>query len=172
MNFVQHSINWVRGEGLEMVLISAAGIVLIASGIGFWKLGATPLAKAMLWPLVVIGLAYAAIGISGYVSNQRRIPEFERAYRGDAPAFISAEKTRVEGFQYMYKITNVVAPVCFALATGLFWFTLNAHARAVGMALVIFGVLGFLIDSFSKERADIYYAKILEASASSRPTQQ
>ena len=48
MNLVQHSINWVRGEIFEMVLISVAGIALIAAGIAFWKFGATPLAKAML----------------------------------------------------------------------------------------------------------------------------
>lgn len=30
------------------------------------------------------------------------------------------------------------------------------------MALVLFGLSGLVIDAFSKERADIYYARVLE----------
>lgn len=163
MDLIRHSIDWVRGEIFEMTLIAVAGALLAGLGVVFWKVGATPLAKAMLVPLVVIGLLFAAIGVSGYASNLRRIPAFEQAYRQDAPAFAQAEKVRVEGFQYMYKITNVLAPICFALAVALYWLTLNAHARAAGIALVLFGLFGLVIDGFSKERADIYYARVLAA---------
>jgi hypothetical protein len=148
-----------------MTLIAAAGAALVALGVAFWRLGTTPLAKTMLVPLVVLGLLFASIGLSGYFANRRRIPEFEHAYREDATAFVRAEKARVEGFQYMYKITNILAPTCFALAVGLFWLTLNPRARAVGIALVLFGLFGLVIDGFSKERADLYYARVTEALA-------
>jgi hypothetical protein len=165
MDFLRHSVAWVRGEIFEMTLVAVAGTTLVALGIAFWRLGATPLAKAMLVPLVVIGLLFATIGVSGIVSNRQRIPAFEQAHHEDAMAFARAEKERVEGFQYMYRITNVLAPICFALAVGLFWLTLNAYARAVGIALVLFGLFGLVIDGFSKERADLYYTKVMEAQA-------
>jgi len=167
MDFIRHSINWVRGEIFEMVTISIAGMVLTVGGFVFSKLGATPLAKAMLVPMVVIGLFFTTMGISGYTTNQWRLSSYEKAYNESASAFIAAEKKRVEGFQYMYTITYITAPVCFALAIGLFWFSLKPHARAAGIALVIFGLFALFIDAFSKERADIYYAKILKACAQS-----
>lgn len=165
MELVRYSIAWVRGEILEMTVVAIAGITFAALGILFWRLGVTPLARAMLVPLVVVGVLFASIGVSGYVSNQRRIPAFEQAFRDDATAFARAEKERVEGFQYMYTITNVLAPICFAVAVLLFWLTLNPHARAVGIALVLFGLSGLVIDGFSKERADLYYARVTEALA-------
>ncbi len=163
MDFVRHSIHWVRGEILEMTLVAVAGLAVAAIGLAFGRLGATPLARSLLVPLVVLGLLFAAIGASGYFASQRRIPAFEAAYRADAAAFVRTEKARVEGFQYMYKITNVLAPICFALATGLFWLSLDPRARAAGIALVAFGLFGLVVDGFSKERADIYRAAILQA---------
>lgn len=161
MDFVRHSIHWVRGEILEMTLVAGAGIALAAVGLAFGRLGSTPLAKALVVPLVAIGLFFAAVGASGWVANQRRIPAYEAAYRVDAAAFVRAEKARVDGFQHMYMVTNVLAPVCFALAAGLFWLSLDPRARAVGIALAAFGLFGLAVDGFSKERADVYHSAIL-----------
>ncbi|OJY16225.1 MAG: hypothetical protein BGO98_40220 [Myxococcales bacterium 68-20] len=165
MDLVRHSINWARGEIFEMTLIAIAGVLVTVIGVAFWRFGATPMAKALLIPLMVLGLFFVSIGVSGYVANQRRIPAFEQAYRANPAAFARAEKTRVEGFQYMYTSTNVVAPIGFALAVAIYWLSLDPRARAAGMALVLFGLFGLVIDGFSKERADIYYAKVLEALA-------
>lgn len=163
MDLIRYSIGWVRGEIVEMTLIAVAGAVLVAAGVAFSRLGATPLARALLVPLVALGVFYGAIGVAGYVTNQRRIPAFEAAYREDPAAFARAEKARVEGFQYMYTITNVLAPASFAVAVALFWWTLDPRARAAGLSLVVFGLLGLFIDGFSKERADLYYASVLAA---------
>jgi len=163
MDLIRYSIEWVRGEILEMTLIAVAGATLVGSGVAISRLGTTPLAKSLLVPLVVLGLFYGAVGIAGYASNQRRIAAFELAHHDSPAAFARAEKARVEGFQYMYTVTNVVAPLAFAIAMVLFWRTLDPRARAAGLALVMFGLIGLSIDSFSKERADIYYARILAA---------
>jgi hypothetical protein len=168
MDLGRHSISWVRGEIFEMTVLAITGLTVASIGVAFWKLGATPLSKAMLVPLAVVGLFFATLGISGYVVNQRRIPTFERAHREAPAAFARAEKTRVEQFQIGYRVTYVVAPLAFALATGLFWFSLRPYPRAVGIALVIFGLFGLVVDGFSKERADIYYARVVEALASEK----
>jgi hypothetical protein len=163
MDFLQYTINWTRGEIFEGTMIGLFGIVTFIIGALFWKFGVTPGARAMLIPLLVLGLFFAATGISMYNTNQKRIPVFQEAHAQDPAAFVQSERERVEGFQYLYTITLVLAPVCFVLATAFFWLSMNHHLRAVGIALVLFGLSGLVIDYFSKERADIYYEQVLIA---------
>jgi uncharacterized membrane-anchored protein len=160
MEFVQHSINWSKGEIFEGTIIGAFGLAVLLAGILFFFVGNTSGAKAMLVPLAVLGLFYAFTGISMYQSNQKRIHAYEKSFAEDSAVFVQAEKKRVEDFQYMYTVTNTVAAVFFAVAIVFFFLSLNPHLRAVGIALVVFGLSGLTIDFFSKERADIYYGEI------------
>lgn len=147
----------------EMVLITIAGIVLAAGGLAFGKLGSTPLSRAVQVPLVLSGFLCAALGISGYIINQRRISVYEQMYREDPGNFARAELQRVATFEPMYLATKIVAPLCFAIATILFWLSLNPNVRAIGLVLAFFGLYGLVVDAFSKERADAYRARISEA---------
>lgn len=162
MDFFTHTTAWIKGEILEAVLITAFGLVTIAGGFLFWKLGTMPTAKALLMPLVVTGVIYSAIGISMYMSNQKRLTEYEQNYKLDSLSFIKAEKQRVENFQYMYVISKVVATVFFAVTLLLFWFTKNPGLHALGIGLTLFALTGLVVDYFSQERAEIYYQAILK----------
>jgi len=173
MDLIRHTITWTQGEIFEALLIGLFGVATVLAGAAFWTLGTTNAAKALFVPLLVVGLLFVLIGGASYVNNQRRIPKFEQAHAEDPATFMQAEKARVEGFQYMYTITMIVAAACLILASSLFWFSLNANLRAAGVALVVIGLAGLLIDFFSKERADTYYEAIqaeLGARRSSRPT--
>lgn len=162
MDFFTHTTAWIKGEILEALLITAFGLVTIAGGFLFWKLGSVPAAKALLLPLIVTGLIYSAIGISMYISNQKRLTEYEQNYKLDSLSFIKAEKQRVENFQYMYVISKVVATVFFAVTLLLFWFTKNPGLHALGIGLTLFALTGLVVDYFSQERAEIYYQAILK----------
>lgn len=162
MNFFNHTSIWIKGEIFEAILISAFGMLTIAGGFFFWKLGTIPAAKALLIPLVVTGSIYSAIGISMYISNQKRLIDYEKSYTQDNSSFINAEKQRVESFQYMYVISKVLATVLFASTLLLFWFTKSPGLQALGIGLSLFALLGLVVDYFSKARADIYYRAILE----------
>ena len=162
MDFFTHTTAWIKGEILEALLITAFGLVTIAGGFLFWKLGSVPAAKALLLPLIVTGLIYSAIGISMYISNQKRLTEYEQNYNQDSLSFIKAEKQRVENFQYMYVISKVVATVFFAVTLLLFWFTKNPGLHALGIGLTLFALTGLVVDYFSQERAEIYYQAILK----------
>ena len=162
MDFFTHTTAWIKGEILEALLITAFGLVTIAGGFLFWKLGSVPAAKALLLPLIVTGLIYSAIGISMYISNQKRLTEYEQNYKLDSLSFIKAEKQRVENFQYMYVISKVVATVFFAVTLLLFWFTKNPGLHALGIGLTLFAFTGLVVDYFSQERAEIYYQAILK----------
>ena len=162
MDFFTRTTAWIKGEILEALLITAFGLVTLAGGFLFWKLGSVPAAKALLLPLIVTGLIYSAIGISMYISNQKRLTEYEQNYKLDSLSFIKAEKQRVENFQYMYVISKVVATVFFAVTLLLFWFTKNPGLHALGIGLTLFALTGLVVDYFSQERAEIYYQAILK----------
>jgi predicted membrane channel-forming protein YqfA (hemolysin III family) len=163
MEFIQHSINWIKGEIFEAYFFGAFGVLLMLSSLMLWKFGETPNSKALIIPLILIGVFFFGTAISGINSNNKRLPEFKEAFEKNKTEFIQTEKERVESFQYLYKMTIIVASICFLLAICAFVFTKNSTLRAIGIALVIFGITGLIIDYFSKERADNYYKIIIES---------
>ena len=162
MDFIHYTLQWTKGEILEAAIFGTFGLITIIVSFLFWKFGETPNAKALLIPLIVVGIFFAGAGVSGVISNQKRMSKFEKAYSQNPSVFIQNEKERVEGLQYLYTMTLIIATISFVLATGFFWFSGNHILKAIGIALILLGLTGLVIDYFSKERADIYYEKILE----------
>ena len=168
MSFFTHTATWTKGEMLEAALTVGIGLLTIGVALACWWLGQTPAAKAVLIPFSLVGAILVVGGASGYLGNQKRLPEFEKNFHGNPTAFVKAEKDRVEGFQYLYTITLVLSATCFLLASVIFWWTQNLHWRAAGIALVFLGLSGLVVDYFSKDRADSYYEAIrAELAASS-----
>lgn len=163
MNFFNYTTSWIKGEIFEAVFIIIFGALTIVGGFLFWKLGSTPSAKALLFPLAVTGTILLTTGISMYVSNQKRLVEYEQNYTQDNTSFITSEKKRVEDFQYMYPLSKGIATVLFITAILFFWFSKSHTLHAWGIGLSLFGLASLVIDYFSKERADIYYKLIVEA---------
>jgi hypothetical protein len=164
MEFIQHTTNWVKGEIFEAYIFGAFGLLLLLSSLMLWKFGDTPNSKALIIPLIVVGIFFFGTAISGINSNTKRLPDYKKAFIKNKTEFIQSEKERVEGFQYLYKMTIIIATVCFVLAVCAFVFTQKPTLRAIGIALAIFGITGLIIDYFSKERADTYYKIITENS--------
>lgn len=161
MEFIQHTINWVKAELLEAWLILAFGLITVIVGYLFWKMGDTPNAKALLWPLVLSGFIYAAIGGGMLFSNYRRLEELPKNYQLNPSAFISTEQQRVEAFQYGYTISKIVATLFFTFTLLIFWSTKNPTWMGIGIGLAYFAIAGLVVDYFSQERADLYYKAIL-----------
>lgn len=162
MTFIDHSVLWVKGEAFEGTLVAIAGVAFILMGIAFWKLGNTAGAKAIVIPIIACGTLFFAAGVYSYVtnSNEHRIQSFQASYAENPTGFVQAEKQRVEGFKSLYQGTLWMALVFFLLAVASHWFTSNLNLRALGMVLALIGSAGLVIDYFSKERADTYYAAI------------
>lgn len=163
INFFNDTSAWIKGEIFEAVLIFVFGIITILSGALFWKLGTTPNAKALIIPFVATGIVYAALGGSMYISNHKRMPVYQQSFSESRLEFIRAEKKRVEGFQYMYTISKIVATVFFTLTLLIFWFSKSSMLQGFGIGLTIFAISGLVVDYFSQERAEVYYKAILDA---------
>ena len=63
MEFINYTLNWTKGEIFEATIIAVFGILTLILGIAFWKLGETLNAKALLIPLIVVGLIFTGSGI-------------------------------------------------------------------------------------------------------------
>jgi hypothetical protein len=161
MDFLQQTINWVKGEIFEAIIIGSFGLLTIICSLLLWKFGETPNAKAVIIPLAVVGILLLAITIGGITGNNKRLLQYTEAFKKDKIEFVKSEKKRVEDFQYLYKMTIIIASIGFVIAICFFLFTNNPTLKAIGLALIILGLAGLSIDFFSKERADTYYKAIM-----------
>ena len=162
MNFIQHTIEWYKGEVFEALLSFGFGIFIIILGIIFGRFGSTEGAQAMVIPLVVIGIIIGGSGAYNAYSNQKKIEELRNNSPSYTTEFIQSEKERVERFQYLYTFTKFLATGLFASALLIFFFVSNKNGLAIAITMIIMGLSGLVIDFFSKERADIYYEIILK----------
>lgn len=163
MNFYNHTTAWIKGELFEAVFILSFAVATLLAGYLFWRIGTTPSSKALLAPFVIIGIIYAMIGGGMLVSNHKRTKEFASSFQQDNKAFIQSEKARVEGFQYGYLVSKIVATVFFAGTLLIFWATKNPTWQGIGIGFALFAWAGLVIDYFSQERATVYYTEILDA---------
>lgn len=161
MKLFEHTQNWLEGELFEGTIVLVSGIILLIISLVLWKFGSTPNAKALIIPIMVVGLLFS-LGIgSMMVSNQKRIINFEKAYQENPKEFIESEKQRVEDFQVLYIYSVGFAAISFLLTIIAFGFMENRIFQSVCIALMIVSVSLIIIDHFSKERAQIYYQHIV-----------
>ncbi|WP_196892439.1 hypothetical protein [Aureivirga marina] len=162
MSFIEHTINWTKGEIFEAMITGFGGILLLIFAFCFWKFGNTPNAKAMIIPLLLIGLLLSSAGGYNIYSNKNRIVEYQNQFKENPEKFIKAEKERVESFDTIFNYTFPFALIATILGAVLFFFFENSTIRAISFASILLGLLTYLIDFFAKERADIYFKAILE----------
>ena len=161
MEFFQHTTNWFKGELFEGTIILISGITILALSFFTWKIGTTPNAKSFALVLLVVGLLFSGISF-GFQANKKRVVAFEKQYKENPTVFIQQEKQRVEGFQWMYKISAVISGICFAITFIAFMFSENRIFLSIALGLMFIGGSLIIIDYFSKERAAVYYQQILK----------
>lgn len=160
MELLNHTLNWVRGEILEAKIMASAGLVITICSLLFWKFGTTPNAKSMVIPLLVVGLIPLIFGISGAFSNQKSIEHYQNAWKQDSTAYALSEKQRVEGFDSIFKYSYPFAIICVTGGAILFFLISSPTSKAISLALMMLGLMAYLIDHFAAERADIYLREI------------
>lgn len=155
--------HWIDGELLEGIIVAFFGIVGIVIAVALWNSGKSPAARSLVVPILICGLVYTGIGLSIHFNNRGLKEKYSLEYQSDPEVFIVKEKKRVEDFQYMYKISKVVATVTFLAAILIFWLTKSPAWQGIGIGLGLFGLAGLLVDFFSQHRAMSYYQALLAA---------
>lgn len=162
MEFIEHAIAWCKGEIFEAKLILLFGIIVMISAILFFKFGSTPGSKAMLYPLLVVGLMFSVIGGGMLYSNPKRILEFKQAYEENPETFVESEKKRTDEFISWYPKTRYIMTALGVIGILLFFLWAVPIGRAIGISLIIIMLATFVVDHFSEERAEVYHQKIEE----------
>lgn len=162
MELINHTIEWCKGEIFEGKMSLLFGFIVLVTGVAYWKWGSTPYAKAIVWPLLIVGLI--AIGIGAYLvtTNQKRIPEYKTEYMENAKAFAQSEKQRTASFIQWYPITQKIIFGIVIIGMLCLMLTLKPVIRSIGIGLLILSLYGFVLDHFSEERARTYHTKIVE----------
>lgn len=163
MELIQHTINWAKGEILEATIMAIFGVLIVICSLLFWKYGSTPYSKAMFVPLLVVGLIPFLTGISNVINNKNRISVYQEAWQQDSHEFILAEKERVEGFDEIFKYTYPFGFIMIVGGAVLFFLSRIPIWKAISIAMMVLGLMTYVIDHFAAERADIYLKYIEEA---------
>jgi hypothetical protein len=160
MEFVQHSINWAKGETTEAIITAIFGLLILICSISFWKFGNTPYGKALIIPLFMVGIIPFVTGISGIISNQKRISIYQQAWQENPQQFIQNEKNRVESFDQIFKYTYPMA-IILTIGGAILFFTIDSPTwKGISLAMMTMGLMTYFIDHFAAERASIYLEKI------------
>jgi len=162
MKLIEYSIAWAKGEQFEGMCIAIGGVAVLLISSLLWKYGTTVNAKALVVPSLILGLLFILMGSYMVYSNGQRQAAFQQAYKTDSEQFLSAEKKRVEDFQFMYPTSLAISALCFLVTIIAFVWSKNPNFHAISIMLSIFGLSLIIIDYFSKERAAIYYEQILQ----------
>ena len=163
MAFIEHTVNWVKGETFEAGMIGIYGTMLIVLAVYFWKFGNTPAARALVIPVLVVGLLWGLAGGGGTIRNKFRVESFRTEYKKDPDAFVKAEKKRVEGFMGWYRPLFIGWSVLMAIGVALFIFWGGNRGRAIGLAVILVAVGGLMVDHTSEQNAKAYHAEIKKA---------
>lgn len=163
MEFIQHTLNWTKGEIAEAIIMGIFGALIVLCSILLWKWGNTPYAKSLVIPLLVVGAIPLIMGISGALSNKNRIPTFSKAWEQDQRQFILDEKERVEGFGEIFKYSYPAAIVLVIGGAILFFLLGSVHWKSISLAMMVLGLMAYFIDHFAAERAEIYLEHIQKA---------
>ncbi len=162
MDILKASTDWAKAEVFSTTFFIIAGVLFLAAGIGFWRLGQTDLAKAYIIPMLVAGALLLIIGFGLFFTNISRISSFEKAYQSDAPAFIQSEIKRVDDTLQEYKTVVFTAIPFIIIAFALILFFVNTPIwRAISMTAIAMLIVILLIDGTAHARIADYKKQLV-----------
>lgn len=163
MTFFNHTEEWFKGEAFEAGMLVIFGSLLVILSLYFWKLGPSPTARVLVIPFLVVGLFWGIAAGAGLYRNPSRLQNYRVEHEKAPEAFVQSEKTRVEGFLGWYRPLLIGWSTLIIIGLALFNFWGGNLGRAVGLAVILFGVAGLMVDHTSEHNAQKYYAEINEA---------
>ncbi len=162
MEFIDHTINWCRGEILEGKIILTFAAIIFIVGVSYAIWGSSPYAKAAPWALIALSVFAMITGIYLISTNQKRIPTYTTMHEENSEKFILAEKERTAAFIKWYPITQKIVFGLMIIGMLCMIMSHKTVIRTIGIGLMIFSLFIFIVDHFSEERALKYQQKILK----------
>lgn len=159
-SFFDHTLNWINGEILEGISFGIVGALIILASELLWKFGSSEAARALIMPMLMIGILLTSMSIAGVYNNYQRKFDYAELHQQSEQAFITQEKNRVENFMTWYKYTIGFGILLMITGTALFLLLSSHKVQAIALSMIFLGMAALYIDHFSKARAAIYLDQI------------
>lgn len=160
MKFIDHTVNWFKGESFEGGMLILWGAMLVIMAVYFWKFGQSATTRVMIVPLLIVGLFWSIVPGVGLIRNKYRVEKFRIEYQMEPTAFVEKEKKRVESFIDWYRYLLAGWSILIIIGLVIFTFWGGNFGRAIGIAMILFAISGLLVDHTSEHNARAYKSEI------------
>lgn len=160
MELLKLATEWAKAEIFSTRFFIFFAVLFLMTGIGFWQLGKTDLAKAYIIPTLVAGLLLLTIGLGLIYTNKARVAQFEKAFNSDAPSFFQSEIERSESTLKEYKVVFKVIPILIIGAALLILFINTPTWRAISITTIAMLIVILLVDGTAYSRMEAYYKEL------------
>ena len=158
--FINYSIDWYKGENIEGGMVMIWGAFLLIMSLYFYVLDKFDSTHQLIIPLLIAGLIWFTAAAVGFVANNNRLEKAKIEYQQNSERFIENEKARVANYLPTYKYLLIGWSIAIVIGLVLFNFTHSSLARAIGLSLILFSIMGLIVDLTSEQNATEYYKRI------------
>lgn len=153
MEIIKAAQDWAKGEIFSAIIFMLFGLVYLFAAFGCWQWGTTPLARALVVPILIAGGLLLSAGIGFYFSNKARLADFEPAYKTNPTELINSEIERTSQTIKTYEnVALKVFPAIILLAGIIAIFVSTPIWRAICIAIIAFLAVLVLLDSQALKR--------------------
>lgn len=161
LEIVKIATDWAKAEVFSSTFFILFGVVFVLASIGFCQFGKTAIARAYLFPMLVVGTLVLAIGLGIFFTNKSRTTSFAAAYKSDAYAFVESEIARTEKSSNEYKtIVFKIIPLIITACALAIIFIDRPIWRASMITTIAMMVVILLVDSNANGRLETYKTQL------------
>lgn len=161
MEIIRATSDWAKAEIVSSLFFIFFGLIYIIGSICSWKLGNSPLSKALFIPLMIAGGLLFVAGISFYLSSKSKLDSFEKEFMEDSSSTIKAEITKAKSTIRTYKnVALKVFPAIMILGFLIFLFSDTPIVKAICISVIAFLLVLVVLDSLALKRMETYHQKL------------
>ena len=160
MDIIKLSTDWAKAEVFSARVVWLFSVVELLTAIGFWYWGRTPMAKAFIWPLLVMGLLLIGVGVGLYAANHPRMVQFENEYHREPKVFLEAELQRTSKSQRDLALVFKILPALVIFAALVIMLTPAPLWRAIAVTVILTATFLMVVDSNTEARNDAYHSQL------------
>ena len=157
MPFVDQLLLYFKGEKTESAIILFVSFIFFISGLYFFFKVNEAFLEGFGTVLVIIGLIGLLVGGTVFFRTDKQVTNLVHLLDKNKAEFVQQELKRMESvvssfiyYKYVYYISIISS---FVL---LLFFSKSSLLKGIGIGLLAFALIGFLIDHFAEKRANIY----------------
>lgn len=160
MKVIDFTNQWLAGEVAASRCMLIIGIIAIVVAVVFWRMPDSPVLRALVVPIAMVGLLHVGTGAFMLYSTDKQKTEYAIAAEQDETKFLQTEKERVAGFGTSYTGVIIFCAIAFVAAMLMFAISSSLTWRSVAVVIVYFCLSLLAADLFSKHHAQVYQQQL------------